>query len=38
MYIGKEKERMICSHKILLYFKDRDRQLYQDYIESKCTG
>lgn len=38
MYIGKGKEKIICSDKILLYLKDRDRQLYQDYVESQCTG
>ncbi|UZW16035.1 transposase [Clostridium pasteurianum] len=34
MYIGSEKEKLICSDKILSYFKDRNRDLYKKYVES----
>lgn len=33
MYIGREKEKLICSDIILSYFKDKNRELYKKYIE-----
>lgn len=36
MYIGKEKERLINSQKILAYFKkDNQRELYRKFVESR---
>lgn len=34
MFIDIEKEKLISSHSILDYFKDRDRKLYKNYVES----
>lgn len=34
MYIGKEKEEIICSNMILSYFNDKNRELYKIYVES----
>lgn len=42
MYMGKEKEQLISSDYILSYFKNKDRKLYKNYVESivfpKVTG
>jgi len=34
MYIGNEKEKFVCSNRILSYFKDKNRELYKKYVES----
>ncbi|ETI89116.1 MAG: hypothetical protein Q607_CBUC00182G0096 [Clostridium butyricum DORA_1] len=34
MYIGNKKEEFICSNIILSYFKDNNRELYKEYVES----
>lgn len=33
MYIGNVKNEFVCSDKILSYFKDKNRELYKEYIE-----
>lgn len=33
MYIGIEKEKFVCSNRILAYFKDKNRELYKKYVE-----
>lgn len=35
MYIGKEK--LICSDRLLSYFNNKNRELYQTYVESAIT-
>lgn len=37
MYIGNEKEKLVCSNRILSYFKDKNRELYKKYVESAIT-
>ena len=34
MYIGKEREKIICSDRILSYFNGGNRELYKMYVES----
>jgi putative transposase len=34
MYIGTEKVELICSHRLLSYFNNKDRNLYKEYVES----
>lgn len=33
-YIGSKKEKLICTDRILSYFKDKNRELYKNYVES----
>lgn len=33
-YIGNEKEKFLCSNRILSYFKNKNRKLYKKYFES----
>lgn len=37
MYISNEKEKFVCSNRILYYFKDSNRELYKEYVESVIT-
>ncbi|MBZ9688090.1 transposase [Clostridium estertheticum] len=34
MYIGKVKEKLICSDRLLSYFNNKNRELYKTYVES----
>ena len=34
MYIGKEKEKLIYSDRLLSYFNNKNRELYERYVES----
>ncbi|MGH4050369.1 MAG: transposase [Clostridium sp.] len=37
MYIGNEKEKFICSNRVLSYFKNKNIELYKIYVESAIS-
>jgi putative transposase len=37
MYIGKDKEKLIYSDRLLSYFNNKDRELYKKYVEYDIT-